>query len=206
MEKRRDLVWILLAGGAWGLWEVFAGAVPGLADTLPGTALCTAGALFFLAAARALVRRPGASLAVAVAAAAFRLINAGPFYCHFAGILLLGAAFEGVCGLFLAGPSKKSALRSGLAGAAAAYAGHALFVCAALFAFRSPYWTAAPLESASGHILAAGSLAAAAAFFLVPLGFRAGDKARALSQSGSRWVPGAAAIAAALVWILGVVT
>ena len=122
MKKGMPWLWLFLFGTVWGLNELVAGGAFYPANPALGSVWLIAFALLVLAAARAVVNRPGSSTLVGVVAALFKAVNTEPFYCHLLGIVLVGLAFDAAAWLFLRG-RKEAGLRACCAGIAGAYLG-----------------------------------------------------------------------------------
>lgn len=76
MPRWTFVIWLILFGAAWGIFEATAGEILDSTSVRYSSVWLGMGAIFMLAAARALVNRPGSSLAIGGIAALFRLVNA----------------------------------------------------------------------------------------------------------------------------------
>ena len=89
-----------LFGTVWGLNELVAGGAFYPAYPALGSVWLIAFAFLVLAAARAVVNRPGSSALIGVVAALYKAVNTEPFYCHLLGIVLVGLAFDAAAWFF----------------------------------------------------------------------------------------------------------
>lgn len=182
--KKEHLLAILLFGGLWGFSEAVLG------DALYSTGVPFAsvylGAIgfFLLAVASRFVPHRGASTAIAILAMLYKFLNVPFFACHLAGIVLMGVSYDLVFGwrsraadASVAG-SRRSHLAAGLRGAIACYAGRLLFYLAMIFVFRSETWLGKGIEGLWQHVVAQGSLAAAACALAVSAGLVFGRRLR----------------------------
>jgi hypothetical protein len=202
---KNGIPWLLLIlfGTIWGLNELVGGGAfyPDLPNL--GAVWLTAFALLVLAAARALVNRPGSSTLIGVVAALYKAVNTEPFFCHLLGIVFVGLAFDAAAWLFLRG-REKSGLRACGAGLVAAYLGCALFAVLMTFVVQYEFWAAPGLEKFKHHIFLTGTQTALAGAFLVPLGFWAGLRLKTLLGSRPKWAALAASAGSIALWIAGI--
>jgi hypothetical protein len=195
-------MWLLMFGAAWGISEAVAGEWLDGASIPHGSAILSVWAVCVLAAARALVSRPGFSTAIACVAVLFRLVTASPFFCHILGILWMGVAFD-VAACLLLRERKTSQVRLALTGVTAALGAHVLFAMSAAFVVRNSHWVAGGWPRVADHIFVTGGLVALGAILFVPIGFRLGHSCLLLDERRPQWAFSAAATAAALLWTLG---
>jgi hypothetical protein len=171
----------------WGLAEI-------LVDS---TVAVTAAALMLLALGRAVLNLPGSSVAMAGVAVLFRWTNAAPFYCHLAGIALLGVAFDLVASVLIR-TGGRPVLRGALTGAGAAYLGAFLFASSMAWLLEVRHWPE-PGKVAS-HVLHGGSLAALAGVVAVPVGLALGRALADVADRHPRRLLAAAASASVMIW------
>ncbi len=202
MKRIRMWAWLLFFGSLWGINEVITGEILFRSQAFFASVWLAAGAFFILGVARGVVNKPGTSLVVGSIAAGFKLVNASPYFCHLLGIFLLGAAFEATASLLMR-EGRKSALRYSLAGVLGAYSGFALFALIITYVVRYGYWVGAGPVKVVSHIFANGSLAAAGAAFLVPLGYKLGSLGWPVLEKHPRLSSAGAAAGLTLLWTLG---
>jgi hypothetical protein len=202
MKGSKTWLWLLFFGSLWGINEVVVGETLFRNEVLLGSVWLSAWAFFILAAARGIVNKPGTSALIAGIAALFRLANAPPFFCHFLAIFLLGVGFD-VAASFLSKEGRKPALRHGLSGVLGAYGGYSLFSLIITYIIRYEYWGAGGAAKVLNYILVAGSLAAAVAAFLAPLGYKIGAYGWPVIEGHSRWASIGAAAGLVILWALG---
>jgi hypothetical protein len=205
MKEIRTWAWLLFFGSLWGINEIVTGESLFRNQTFLTSVWLAAGAFFILAVARGVVNRPGTSVVIAGIAAGFKLVNASPYFCHLLGIFLLGVAFDAAASLLLRG-RKKAALRHSLVGVLSAYSGFSLFALIITYVIRYQYWVMGGSAKVINHIFVSGSLAAAAAAFLVPLGYRLGLVGWPALEKYPRWSFAGAAAGLILLWTLGRIT
>ena len=202
MKSSKNWIWILALGSLWGMSEVWGGEFL-YANGIPHSSFwLSAFAIFLIALARGLVDVPGSSTAMGMIAAAFKLVNASPFYCHLLAIVLLGACFDAAASLIV---RKEGGilLKRALAGIVGAYAGYASFALLITYVIRYEPWVTGGTARVVNHIFVAGSLAALAGAILFPVGARIGAEAGKASVRRPGWSTAGAAATAALIWILG---
>jgi drug/metabolite transporter (DMT)-like permease len=205
MKKGMSWLLLILFGTVWGLNELAAGGAFYPANPALGAVWLTAIALLVLAAARALVNRPGSSTLIGVVAALYKAVNTEPFYCHLLGIVFVGLAFDGAAWLFLRG-RKEVDLRACCAGIVGAYLGNALFACLMAFVVQSEFWAVPGLEKFKDHLFITGTQVALASAFLVPLGFWAGLRLKTFLGSRPQWAVLAASTSSLALWIVGILS
>jgi len=196
METRKIVPWrvVCLAAIAslWGMSELLGGP----------TLRLTATALLLLAAGRAVLNLPGSSVALALIAVLFRSVNAAPFYCHLAGIALLGVAFD-VTATLLLREGRRPILRGALTGAGSAYLSAFLFAASMVWIFEYHSWPAGGIGRVAEHVFFSGGRAAIAGLVAVPLGLWIGHEFTRVAARHPRRILAATASAGALLWIIG---
>ncbi|MEW6074213.1 MAG: hypothetical protein AB1726_16660 [Planctomycetota bacterium] len=190
------------AGWRWGGLAVLASAWGCNELAGPGGPWRAAVALFALAAARALVDRPGASTAVALAAVLFRAANAAPFFCHLLGIALYGVAFD-VAAMLFRPAERRLVLRGALAGLATGYVSCFLFAASVTWIVPYGRWAERGLAGVRDHVLFSGTEAALAGLVAVPLGFWIGERLATRAARRPRWALGGAAALGVACWGFG---
>ncbi|OGD25183.1 MAG: hypothetical protein A2Y56_01135 [Candidatus Aminicenantes bacterium RBG_13_63_10] len=199
MQLTKTNRWLLLFlfGSLWGIMEVVGGesffknAVP------QASAALSAWGLLMLAAARAVWNRPGTSALVGALAALFKLINAAPFYCHLAGIVILALAFDLMVTVLA---RKLRPLGGVLAGITTPFVANTAFGIFMAFIVKYKYWAVEGWPKVIKHIVVSGGLAALAGAVLVPLGFWLGNNIEALNLRKPRWALAGAMMGTAAVW------
>lgn len=175
----------------------------GMSELLGGETLrLTATALLLLAIGRAILNVPGSSVALAAIAVLFRAVNAAPFYCHLAGIALLGVAFD-VTATCLLRRGRVLLLPGAITGAASAYLSALLFAASMAFVFEYRSWPEGGFARVGDHLLNSGSPAALAGLLLVPLGLWIGRDVSRLATRHPKRVLAATAAACLLLWAMG---
>jgi hypothetical protein len=202
MKALRTWAWILFFGSLWGINEVMTGEFLFRNQVFLASVWLAAWAFFILAVARGVVNLPGTSSVIAGIAAAYKLVNAGPFTCHLLGIFLIGVSFD-LAASWLIKKESRSTFRQSLAGIIGGYAGFALFALIITYVIRYKYWVAGGAPKVIHHIFANGSVAAIVAAFLVPLGYKIGSAGWPALERHPRWSSVAAAAGVVLLWILG---
>jgi hypothetical protein len=186
------IVCLALLGSAWGLCELIGGA----------TVWLTAVALLLLAVARALVNRPGSSTALATIAVLFKSVNTAPFFCHLAGIVLLGIAFDLTASL-LWRDDRRPLFRAALTGAASAYLSCFLFGASMIWIFKFKHWAGGGLDRLGEYMLYSGSRGALTGLVIVPLGLWLGCLLARQATGHSRAILSAALTACLALWAIG---
>ncbi|MFZ2052833.1 MAG: hypothetical protein WAU81_01430 [Candidatus Aminicenantales bacterium] len=205
MREIRTWAWLIFFGSLWGINEVVTGEILFQNQVFLASVWLAAWAFFILAAARGIINKPGTSSAIAGIAAAFKLVNAPPFYCHLLAIILLGVGFDAAATLLIK-KGQKSFFLQGLAGILGAYGGFALFALIITYVIRYEYWIVGGTAKVINHILVDGSLAAAVSALLVPLGYKFGSSWWAILERHPRWSSLGAVAGLVLLWTLGRVT
>jgi len=180
------LVWLLFFASLWGLSEVVAGEGLYTLNVPHSSVFLTVWALVILSLGRGFLNKPGSSTLMGCVAALYRMVNAAPFFCHIWGIVFIAMAFDLASSLLMK-EGRKFFLRSSLTGITSAYSGNALFALVMAWILRNEYWIAAGLPKVLDHIFISGSLAAAAASGVVPLGHWMGLKVDGLPGLRTRW-------------------
>jgi len=200
--KRQHVLGIVLCGGLWGLSEALLGGrlyAAGFRQAAPVVLAVVAFAI--LTVGRLHVPWPGSSAAIAALAMLFKFLNEPFFACHLLGIFLLGAAFDAAWSL-------ARGRTQPIVGAAATYAGFALFALTITYVFRYHYWVVGGWPKVAWHVGVLGTIAAACNAVVVPLAAAADKRIAALSArhaSWRVWASRAGAAAAAALWAFAVV-
>jgi hypothetical protein len=184
---------LILLASAWGLSEMIGGE----------TVWLTAGGLLLLAAARAVVNRPGSSTLMGAIAVLFKSVNTAPFLCHLAGIALLGVAFDAMATILLRRGDRGPLLRAAITGASAAYLSSFLFAASMVWVVEYRFWAGTGFEGVAEHLLTSGSRGALAGLVVVPLGLWLGRLVVRRADGQPRTVLGAAAAACLALWVIG---
>ena len=202
MTDMKNWAWFLFFGALWGISEVAAGGILYASD-VPYSSIFLAGwAFFILAVARGVVNKLGSSTMIGAIATLFKLINVAPFICHLLGIFMLGVAFDVMASLLLK-KERKISLRSPLTGITAAYSGYALFALVITYLVRYEIWVVGGFPKVMNHIFVSGSVAAAVAAVIVPLGYLVGVTSNELVKRRPRVVYTGTIAGVILLWILG---
>ncbi len=202
MIRIRELPWLLLFGSLWGVSEVFVGGALYNANVPRASVYLSIWAVFILAAARGVLNKPGSSTAVGIVAAAYKLTNAAPFFCHLLGILLFALAFDLAFSL-LPKNERRFSFRTIAAFMAGVYGGHAFFAIFATYIIRYQYWTEGGLSKVLDHIFINGSLTAIPCFLFFPLGQRIGSYSESFALRHVKWAYGVALLLSLILWTLG---
>jgi hypothetical protein len=175
MIRARNVVLVLAFGSLWGAAELFGRDIFGLIG-LGGTSIwLTLWAVLLLAIGRGAWHKIGSSFAIGLVAAGFKYLGPSIFYCQLLGIVSIGLFFDLFASSLLA-RGKKQWWRFALVGVLTTYSARAFFVLYSVYVARWDRWVEGGLEMALEYVVGSGSVAAAAAALLVPLGFRAGGK------------------------------
>lgn len=201
MARYNPLVQLFVFGSLWGLSEVVGGKALYEANIPNASVYLSASGFFLLAVARGLFNKRGTSSVIGGMAALFRLVNAS-FVCHILGIFLMGVAFDLAASILLKG-DKKSFLRSSLTGITGAYGGYALFALIITYVVRYEIWIVGGWQKVLHHVFLTGSLAAAVAAILVPMGYVLGLRSRTHARLESRWAFSSSLIFVVILWTLG---
>jgi len=159
-------------------------------------------ALIILATARLVLNLPGSSIALAGIAVLFRAVNAAPFYCHLAGIALLGVAFD-VTATILLRRGRLVLLRCALTGAITPLLSTFLFAASMVWVFRYHSWPAGGLDRVVEHVLRSGGPAALAGLVAIPCGVLLGNGLAGAATRHPRRILAAAATGCAILWAIG---
>jgi len=192
MKTGWRMVCLAVLASAWGLTELIGGE----------TVLLTAVALFLLAAARALLNRPGSSTAIAAVAVLFKSVNTAPFLCHLAGIILLGVAFD-LAATVLWREDRKPFLRAAFTGVLGSYLSCFLFAASMAWVFKFRHWPDGGLEGIGEYTLSSGSRGALTALVAVPLGLWLGRLLARQAVGHPRMALRAAVVACLALWVFG---
>lgn len=199
--KKKMLLTILIFGSLWGCIEVFAGGA--LKEVIPRSSVVpTILGLAVLASARFLVRAPGSSTAIGAVAMLFRLANADGYFCHLWAIFLIGVSFDIVVSIL--GSRWEEVKWQGLAGVSSAYLTTSLFSLTLTYIIQYKWWAMGGLPKVLDYMGINGSLIAAGALILVPLGYKLGKTLSALSEARPKPVFMGALLLTVLLWCVGV--
>jgi hypothetical protein len=202
ITSTRQLTWLVLFGSLWGMSEVFIGGALYNANVPRASVFLSVLAVFILVVARGVLNRPGSSTAVGIIAAAYRLVNAGPFFCHIYGILFLAIAFD-LAFLLLRKGERRFSSRMLAALMAGVYGGHALFALFVTWIIRYSYWFEAGLPKVLDHVFINGSLVAIPSFLFFRLWQRIGLNGETFVRRHPRWACSAALLLSLFLWALG---
>lgn len=204
LKNPKTWIWLLLLGSLWGVAEVVGGEFLWANDVPFPSVWLTAWGFFILALARGLVPSPGSSSVVGALAALYKLINASPYYCHLLGIVILGIAFD-VAATLLLKKETKAVLRRALTGIIGVYTGSAVFAFGITYIIRYDPWVEGGMPRILRHIFVSGSLSAACAAILVPVGIAWGLEAEKATVSSRRpaWASAGAAALIVILWAAG---
>jgi hypothetical protein len=202
ITSMRQLAWLAVFGSLWGMSEVFIGGALYNANVPRASVYLSVWAIFILVVARGVLNRPGSSAAVGIIAAAYKLVNAAPFFCHIYGILFLAIAFDFAFSLLRKDERRFSSRTLG-ALMAGVYGGHTLFALFMTYIIRYPYWAEAGLLKVLDHVFINGSLAAILSFLFFRLGQRIGMNSESFIQRHPRWACSVALSLSLLLWTLG---
>jgi len=194
---RRNLLNVLFFGSLWGLSEVFLGEYLYSNNIQFTSVYLSIIALGILAIAYKLMPKFGIPTLIAAIAAIYRVVNAGPFFCHLLAIFLLGVGFD--TALYLL---KKMNLEL-LHGALSSYLGFALFAFTITYIFRYHYWIAYGLPKVLKYIGIEGSLTALGSTLTVILGYMLGKNLNRLFNSNPKLVYAGSIGFTLTFWILG---
>ena len=202
MKRPWQLVWLLFVASLWGLSEVVAGEGLYTLNLPYASVFLTVWALVILSLGRGLLNKPGSSTLIGCVAALYRMVNAAPFFCHIWGIVFIGVAFD-LASSILMKEGRKFFLRGSLTGITSAYSGNAFFAVVMTWILRNEYWAAAGLPKVLDHVFISGSLVAAAASGIVPLGYWLGRKVDGLPTLRTRWAYSTLTLLVLGLWALG---
>ncbi len=202
MKNKKNWTWLLLFGSLWGISEVVGGGLLYASDVPFSSIFLAAWAFFILAVARGVVNAPGTSTVIGIVATLFKLVNASPFICHLLGIFMLGVAFD-IAASLLGRKTNRFAPANMLTGMVSAYGGYALFALVITYVIRYDTWVAGGLNKVIQHIFVKGSMAAALAAVLVPVGYLLGAGSESRQEHRSGWIYAGTLAGTVLLWILG---
>lgn len=194
---RRNLLTILFFGSLWGISEVFMGGFLYSSNIHFPSVYLSIIALGILAIAYKLLPRKGIPTLIASISAIYRVVNAGPFFCHLLAIFLLGFGFDIIVYLL------KEKKLDWIHGALSSWLGFALFGFTITYIFRYHYWIAYGLPKVLRYIGLEGSLTALGSTITVMLGYRAGENLTRLFKSKPKLVYTGTIGLVLLFWILG---
>ncbi|OYD15480.1 hypothetical protein CH333_05615 [candidate division WOR-3 bacterium JGI_Cruoil_03_44_89] len=164
---KKEILSILFLGSLWGYYEVaVGGALYGVNVPYAGVFLSII-ALGILGMASKLIPRLGSATLIAATASLFRLVNAGPHYCHLLAILLLGVGFDIAKSMV----KREKPILIGISGA---YIGYVLFAFTITYLFRYHYWVSGGLPKVLRYVGINGTLAAMGGSVSVWLGYNLG--------------------------------
>jgi hypothetical protein len=202
------LIPVLFFGTIWGLSEVILGNYFYAQEIKSAAVILNVIAIAILAFSRFYVSFPGAAFLIGTIAMLFKIFHSPFFACHMLAIGIFGAGFEIAAFLFLRGESA-GLIRKALTGASAVYIGFALFAVVITFVIRYEYWMidgSANMPKVLGYVFLAGSIVAAIAAVLTPLGLWAAEKTQTLAENKSFLKPAyvnvAMVLAAISLWIV----
>jgi hypothetical protein len=175
MIRARNVVWVLALGSLWGAAELFGRDVFGGIGVGEASVWLTMWAVLVLAIGRGVWHKIGSSFAIALVAAGFKYLGPSIFYCQLLGIVSIGLFFDLFASSLLT-RGKTQWWRYALVGILTTYGARAFFILYSVYVARWDRWVEGGVEMALEHVVGSGSVAAAAAALLVPLGFRAGGK------------------------------
>ncbi len=166
---KKNMLLILFFGSLWGFSEVFLGGdLYGLNIRYASVPLSIL-ALGILGIAYTLIPKSGVPTLIAAIASLYRLVNAGPFYCHLLAIFLLGVGFD------IATKLIRERKLIWLSGALSAWLGYALFGFTITYVFRYHYWIAFGFPKVIRYIGIEGTFAALGSVVSVWLGYHIGE-------------------------------
>ena len=201
MRNPKNWLWFVLFGSLWGINEVLTGEVLSQNNVPHYSVFLAVIAFFILAIARGIINEPGSSTVIGLFAVLFKLTNAAPFYCHLLGIFMMALAFDIFSSVLMTNKGKHL-LRNCLTGILSAYSGNVLFALIITYIVRYEQWTVGGLPKVLNHIFLTGSLAAALAVIVVPIGFRFGVNGGMLAQRRPRWTTAGTLVCVIGLWIL----
>lgn len=202
MTSIKQLTWPVLFGSLWGMSEVFIGGALYNANLPRASVYLSVWAVFILAVARGVLNKPGSSTAVGIVAAAYKLVNAAPFFCHVYGILFFAIAFDLAFSL-LWKDERRFSSRALMALMAGVYGGHALFALFVTYVIRYQYWIEAGLPKVLDHVLINGTLTAIPSFLFFRLGQRIGLNSESFVRRHPKWASSIALLLSLVLWTMG---
>ena len=165
---RKELIPIVFFGSIWGFLETTGGSALYNANVPYSDIILSIIAIGILGISFIFVSRPGSITLIAVTACLFRLINAGPYYCHLLAILSLGLGFDIIAKLI------KREKPIWISGALGTWLGYVIFVFSITYLFRYHYWTYGGFAKVLKYIGLNGSLAALGAAITSLFGYNFG--------------------------------
>ena len=176
MITKRNIVWVLVLGAAWGVAEIFGKDL--LADLGVGGASIwlAAWALLLLSIGRGVWNKIGSSALIGLVAAAFKFVGPSPNYSDLLGLVSLGLFFDLFASSLLS-HGRSQWWRHALVGLLTTYGARAFFVLYSIHIAHFERWVEGGTQMALEHVVRSGSVVALAALLLAPLGFRIGEKA-----------------------------
>lgn len=166
---KKNILYILFFGSLWGFIEVFLGKTLYNSNFIYPSIVLAILALGILGIAYTLIPKAGVPTLIAAVATLFRVVNAGPFFCHLLAIFLLGVGFDIAMQLI------RERKLSWLSGALSAWLGYALFGFMITYVFRYYYWIAFGFPKVIRYIGIEGTFAAFGSAFSVWLGYIIGE-------------------------------
>jgi len=177
MITTRNIVWVLVLGSIWGVAELFGRDLLSDLGVGGGTVWLTAWAILVLSIGRGLWNKIGSSVLIGLVATAFKFAGGSPHYCQLLGIASVGLIFD----IFASTLARRPQWwRHALVGLLTAYGARSFFVLYSVHVAQFDRWVEGGTQMALDHVVHSGSVAAVAALFLAPLGFRIGEKAAAV--------------------------
>lgn len=195
--NKRTIILVLFLGSLLGFSEVFLG------NALYGNDFAHAGvilsiiALSILAISHTAINRRGIPTLIASIAVLFRMVNAGPFYCHLLAIFMLGAGFD------LITSTLRKEKYAWLSGPLSAWLGYSLFAFSITYIFRYHYWTTGGITKVFRYIGISGSLVALGSLITVPLGYKLGNSTERFFELKTGFAYSGAIIMTVAIWIIG---
>jgi len=173
---RRNILWVLVLGSAWGVAEIFGRDLLSDLGVGGGTVWLGAWAILVLSIGRGLWNKIGSSAVIGLVATAFKFAGPSPHYCQLLGIVSLGLIFDLFASSLLF-RGRAQWWRHALVGLLTAYGARAFFVLYSVHIAHFERWVEGGTQMALDHVVAGGSVVALAALLLAPLGFRIGARA-----------------------------
>jgi len=177
MITKRNIVWVLVLGSAWGVAELFGRDLLSDLGVGGGTVWLGAWAILVLSIGRGLWNKIGSSAIIGLVATAFKFAGPSPHYCQLLGIAGIGLIFD----LFASSLARRPGWwRHALVGVLTAYGARLFFVLYSVHVAHFERWIDGGTQTAFDHVVRSGSVVALAALLLAPLGFRIGEKTAAV--------------------------
>jgi hypothetical protein len=171
----RNVSFIVVLGSVWGLAELFGRDLASAVGVGGTTTWLAVWAVLLLGFGRGFWSRAGSSTLMGLIAATFKFLGPFLFYCQLLGIVAIGLFFDLFASILLA-RGRKSWWRQALVGALTIYSARAFFVSYSVFVAQWDRWVDGGAGMALEHVFGSGSIAAAAAFLVVPIGLRLGRR------------------------------